>query len=93
MSNLGHFARYDDLSQKKTRWQGPKAEDVAREMELGFLYRHEYDYASTHVHPMASDGGADFVAVTTSRHRVPLPDSTVVRNSVPILRTGAHAYI
>jgi hypothetical protein len=74
--------RYDALAAKERRWRRPKPEDVAKRMDLGFLYRFGYDYASTHVHPMASDGEADFNALIAAPRAVVLPDATVVRNSI-----------
>jgi Family of unknown function (DUF5677) len=64
--------RYDSISAKQARWRRPKAEDVAKQMDLGFLYRFGYDYASMHVHPMA----------ISAPHVVTVPDATVVRNSI-----------
>lgn len=75
-------ARYDDLVASRSRWRRPKPEDVAKTMGLGFLYKFGYDYASTHVHPMASDGEADFARLTSPPHDQSLPDATVVRNSI-----------
>lgn len=74
--------RYDEISAKAARWHRPKAEDVARKMDLGFIYRFGYDYASTHVHPMASDGESDFTALISSPNAVTIPDATVVSNSI-----------
>jgi hypothetical protein len=74
--------RYESISQIQSRWRRPKAEEVAKRMNLGFLYRFGYDYASTHVHPMASDGEADFTALISPPGAVKLPDATVVRNSI-----------
>lgn len=51
-------------------------------MNLGFLYRFGYDYASTHVHPMAGDGEVDFTTLISPPHALALPDATVVRNSI-----------
>ena len=73
--------RYESISQKKLRWRRPKAEEIAKKMDLGFLYRFGYDYASMHVHPMADDGEADF-AVLISPHAIKISDATVVRNSI-----------
>lgn len=75
-------ARYDLICVKQPRWHRPKAEDVAKEMDLGFLYRFGYDYASTHTHPMFSDGEIDFRTLVAAPHALGLPDSTVVRNSI-----------
>ncbi len=74
--------RYDTLAGKKPRWRRPKAEDVARAMDLGFLYRFGYDYASTHVHPMIDDGEADVAALIAAAGAVTQPDSTVLKNSI-----------
>lgn len=77
-----HKSRYQQLLASKTFWRRPKAENVAKEMDLAFLYRYGYDYASTHVHPMASDGEADFYRLTSSLPDQQKPDATVVRNSI-----------
>ncbi len=77
-------ARYDQLKRQRTRWRRPKAEDVAKEMDLGFLYRFGYDYASTHVHPMATDGETDFVRLTSPTQTMSPSDATVVRNSIVV---------
>ena len=76
--------RYDLIASKLPRWRRPKAADVAKKMDLGFLYRFGYDYASTHVHPMSNDGELDFTTLVTPPHRLTLPDPTVVRNSTLI---------
>lgn len=75
-------SRYNLIVAKQPRWHRPKAEDVAKEMDLGFLYRFGYDYASTHTHPMFTDGEIDFATLVTPPHALALPDSTVVRNSI-----------
>jgi len=74
--------RYESISQKQSQWRRPQAEEVAKRMDLGFLYRFGYDYASMHVHPMAGDGEADFTALISPPGAVKLPDPTVVRNSI-----------
>jgi hypothetical protein len=65
---------FDLTSEQKTRakaiaknppaWQRPKAEEVARQLSMQFLYRFGYDYGSMHVHPMADDGLQDFFTIT-----------------------------
>lgn len=77
-------ARYDEIAAKQSRWHRPRPEDVAKKMNLGFLYRFGYDYASTHVHPMAGDGEADFTTLISAPRALTLPDATVVRNSILI---------
>ena len=75
--------RYNSLPGKQERWHRPRAEDVAKKMGLGFLYRFGYDYASTHVHPMSDDGEADFERLIAP-HKATIPDETVIRNSILI---------
>jgi hypothetical protein len=75
-------AWYDLLAAKQSRWRRPKAEDVAKTMDLGFLYRVGYDPASRHTHPMSDDGEADFTRLIKPDGAVVLPDPTVVRNSI-----------
>lgn len=74
--------RYDAIVLKKSQWRRPKAEDIAKAMDLGFLYRFGYDYASRHVHPMAGDGEEDFRALISPPGKIALPDATVVTNSI-----------
>lgn len=57
-------ARIKELSKNKPIWRRPKAETVAKEMGMEFLYKYGYDYASMHVHPMADDGHQDFYTIT-----------------------------
>jgi len=79
---LTNRPRYDQLQSRRPRWRRPKAEEIAKAMDLGFLYRFGYDYASTHVHPMAIDGEADFARLTSPSQTMPPGDATVVRNSL-----------
>jgi len=83
-------ARYEAIDPTRPRWRRPKAEVVAKTMDLGFLYRFGYDYASTHVHPMADDGEVDFKTLTSPAHLVTRPDATVVRNSILVQTLLVH---
>ncbi len=75
--------RVKELSRSKPTWKRPKAEDVAKQMGLEFLYKYGYDYASTHVHPMATDGEQDFTSITGLRPSQAFPSQiTVLSNSV-----------
>ncbi|MCD6296850.1 MAG: hypothetical protein J7M30_06820, partial [Deltaproteobacteria bacterium] len=47
-------SRIKSLSANPPKWQRPKAEDAAKSMDLSFIYKYGYDFASTHVHPMAN---------------------------------------
>ena len=76
-------ARYRQLVKAPPDWRRPKAEDVARAMDLMFLYKYGYDFASQHVHPMANDGQEDFFNITRLEPRPKFPQSVMVlSNSV-----------
>lgn len=66
------------LSRNKPVWKRPKAEDVAKSMDMLFLYHYGYDYASTHVHPMANDGQQDFFTITKIEPVNQFPSNIVV---------------
>ncbi len=75
--------RYGKLSRSPLRWKRPKAEDVAKKMNLSFLYRYGYDFGSTHVHPMANDGAQDFFIITGLKPAPEFPDQrSVLSNSI-----------
>lgn len=77
--------RYRKLSNDPPKWRRPKAEDAAKDMGLGLLYAYGYDFASTHVHPMANDGQEDFFRLTGLQPAPNFPDwSVVLNNSVLI---------
>jgi len=71
-------ARYDKLSKAPPKWKRPKAEDVAKSLDLPFLYKYGYDIASTHVHPMANDGLQDFFSITNLEPPRNFPDQRSV---------------
>lgn len=71
------------LSRSPPQWRRPRPEDVAKGMELGFLYKYGYDFASMHVHPMATDGEQDFFTITGLKPESEFPDqSAVLSNSL-----------
>lgn len=74
--------RYLELKEKQPVWHRPKAELVARSMDLGFLYRYGYDYASRYVHPMADEGETDFNRLISTVKSASPPDPTVIINSI-----------
>ncbi len=70
------------LGEQKPTWRRPKAEAVAKKMDMQFLYSYGYDYASSHVHPMANDGQEDFFSITRITPPHPFPSNiTVINNS------------
>jgi hypothetical protein len=71
-------ARYQRLVNNPPDWRRPKAEDVAKAMDLTFLYKYGYDFASQHVHPMANDGQEDFFNITHLEPKPKLPEWTIV---------------
>jgi hypothetical protein len=56
--------KYDEISENARKWKRPRMEDIAREMDLKFLYDYGYDYASSTVHPLFYDGSIDFLDIT-----------------------------
>ena len=70
--------RYDLISSEKISWKRPKAEEIAKKMNLDFLYKYGYYYASAHIHPMATDGEEDFFRLLNLQERNYFPDQIVV---------------
>lgn len=75
--------RIKSLQKNPPKWKRPKAETVAKSMGVDFLYNYGYDFASTHVHPMANDGQQDFFTITKLKPAPKFPDQiTVLSNSI-----------
>jgi hypothetical protein len=75
--------RYASLAKSPPQWRRPKAEDVAKELNLQFLYTYSFDYASCHVHPMANDGAEDFFTITKLEPKPNFPSQiSVLHNSL-----------
>ena len=80
-------ARYAGMSKSPPRWKRPKAEDMAKSLDMRFLYKLGYDYGSRHVHPMADDGNADFYSITKLKPAPDFPDQGVVLSNSIIVAT------
>lgn len=52
--------RYNRIKEKGTNWKRPNIKDEFKSKGFYFLYSFGYDYASTHVHPMANDGMMEY---------------------------------
>jgi len=75
--------RIKSLSKNPPKWRRPKAEDVAKSMDMSFLYKYGYEFGSTHVHPMADDGHQDFCTLTKLESTPRFPDQiNVLSNSI-----------
>jgi len=75
--------RIKALEKNKPVWKRPKAATVAKDMGMEFLYKYGYDYASTHVHPMANDGQQDFFTITGLEPAPRFPSNiTVISNTL-----------
>jgi len=74
-------ARYLAICKEQIQWHRPKPEKIAKEMDLDFLYKYGYDYASALVHPMANDGDADFYRQTKLGTEEMFQDQRVVLNN------------
>jgi hypothetical protein len=68
-------------------WERPKAEEIAKQMGTRFLYKYGYDYASSHVHPMASDGQIDFHRITNIEPETPFPDQKILLHDTLLVAT------
>lgn len=80
-------SRASELSKKDMLWYRPKPELVAKEMDMQFLYRYGYDFASTHVHPMANDGDQDFYSISGLQAAKPYPDQRMVLSNTLLVAT------
>lgn len=75
------------LAKAVPAWQRPKPEEVAKSLDMRFLYRFGYDYASTHVHPMANDGRQDFYTITKREPTPDFPDQRTVLSNTLLVAT------
>lgn len=75
------------LAKNPPVWQRPKAEEVAKSLDMRFLYRFAYDFASTHVHPMANDGHQDFYTITKLEPAPDFPDQRSVLSNTLLVAT------
>ncbi|MBL4630191.1 MAG: hypothetical protein JKY14_03205 [Paraglaciecola sp.] len=75
--------RFNKLSNNIPNWKRPNAEKVAKDMDMSFLYKYGYDYASMFVHPMSDDGFVDFYLITKLQPQEEQPSHiAVLSNSV-----------
>jgi hypothetical protein len=79
--------RAQQLAKAPPVWHRPKAEDVAKSLDMRFLYSYGYDYASTHVHPMADDGHRDFFTLTKLEPGPDFPDERAVLSNTLLIAT------
>jgi len=71
------------LSSNHPKWRRPRAETIAKSMDMEFLYKYGYDFASTLVHPMANDGQQDFFTITQLEPAPKFPTQiSVISNSL-----------
>ena len=75
-------ARYEQIKRTGARWRRPRAEDAAKSLNVPFLYKFGYDFASTHVHPMANDGEEEFKRLTGLGDPPNLEYRVVLHNSI-----------
>lgn len=79
--------RAKKLSADPPQWRRPRAGDVAKELNMAFLYRFGYDYASTQVHPMANDGWQDFYTITKLEPAPDFPDQRSALSNTILVAT------
>jgi hypothetical protein len=82
--------RYKEIKRKNPQWRRPKAVEVAKEMELEFIYKHSYDYGSRYVHPMGTDGYRDMLRIADLNAETPetTDDSIVVLHNSILVQTA-----
>jgi len=68
-------------------WRRPKAEVAAKGLDMGFLYRFGYDFASSHIHPMANDGQHDFYTITKLEPVPDFPEHRIVLSNSLLIAT------
>lgn len=87
--------RYSQVSKENIKWVRRKAEDIAKNQDLSFLYKYGYDYASTLVHPMATDGANDFRQLTHGVITIPKESLGILQNAIftelLLIQTGLNA--
>ncbi|MFZ5908637.1 MAG: DUF5677 domain-containing protein [Chloroflexota bacterium] len=66
--------RFSELSKEGIDWIRPTAKEVAKSQDMLFLYKYGYDYASSLVHPMATDGASDLKQLLDGIKTIP-PDA------------------
>lgn len=72
--------RYNNIKKENVEWFRPKVELIAKKsFNMPFLYYYGYDYASTQVHPMATDGEGDYYRIVHQAY--PKFDQRVVINN------------
>jgi hypothetical protein len=79
--------RAKTLRKRAPVWRRPRAEDVAKQLRMLFLYRYGYDFASRYVHPMANDGLRDFYEITGLQPSPSFPDEIVVLSNTLLVST------
>jgi hypothetical protein len=80
-------ARAKSLKKRAPEWHRPRAEAVAKELQMHFLYRYGYEFASGHVHPMANDGLRDFYHITGLQPAPGFPNEIVVLSNTLLVST------
>lgn len=81
------MARAKLLARDPPQWNRPRPENVAKELQLGMLYRFGYDFASTLVHPMANDSLRDFFQITKLEPAPDFPDQRPVLSNTLLIAT------
>lgn len=56
--------RYSEISNRNINWRRPRIKEIAARMNLDFLYFYGYDFASSYVHPTATEGQEDYSRLT-----------------------------
>lgn len=73
--------QYNLYKRKNINWNRGKAEKLSKDMNMPFLYKFGYDYASAFIHPMADDGEKDFNNIFKLEKDHPEADGRLLLNN------------
>lgn len=76
-----HKEEYEKYKKENIIWHRPDNEKIAKKFKVKMLYDFGYDYASSHIHPMANDGERDYFSITKLEPRPPFCDCSVILNN------------
>ena len=75
--------KFHELSKGKLKYQRPKIEDVAKRLDMKFLYDQGYNLKSSAVHPMFDDGERELKLMLNPNYMDQLPDNRdILHNSL-----------
>ena len=74
--------KYEKLKKEKKEWEEPKIENLAKELNLSFLYSLGYDLGSSYIHPRADEGFWDALRIVKNEKIVEFKRNNILKNSI-----------